>query len=284
MATGGSPTLRRRELGARLRKLRQDAGLTSEEVASRLLCSLTKVSRMETGERTATLRDIRDLCQIYEITDPLVREGLNTLAREARQRGWWQNYEDLGKVTTLIDLQTAAVSVTEYQTSVVPGLLQTEVYTRAIIRGLLPGIRQETLEERTEARLVRQRLLEGEDAPRYWVLLDESVLRRQIGGHVAMKAQLEKLITMADLSNITIQVIPYEVGAHPGLNSNFTFLEFGEELIGPVVFVEGLAGDLYLEHRTDIERYREAIEHLRAVAISPVESLNFIKKIVERGA
>jgi transcriptional regulator with XRE-family HTH domain len=279
---GGSPTLRGRELGARLRRLRLGANLKIEDVAEQLICSQTKVSRMETGERPATLRDIRDLCTIYNITNSAVRDDLNELARRARQRGWWQNYRDLGEVSMLIDLQTEASSISEHQSSMVPGLLQTAEYARAIIRGSLPRIREDVLAERTEARMVRQRLLESEEAPTFWAVLDEAVLHRHVGGRSVMEAQLEKLTSVADLSNVTIQVIKYEDGAHPGLLSNFTLLDFNEENLTPVVYVEQLSSDLYIENKSDIAPYREAVEHLRAMALSPKESRDLVKKIIER--
>jgi transcriptional regulator with XRE-family HTH domain len=264
--------------------MRQDAQLTIEDVAERLLCSQTKVSRMETGERTATLRDIRDLLQIYEITSPVVKEELNTLAREARQRGWWQNYDDLGEVTRLIDLQTEAISITEYQSSIVPGLLQTEDYAKAVIRGVSPRMAQDVLEERTTARMARQQMLKADHPPRLWFLLDEPVLHHQVGGPSVLAGQLEKLLDAAASPGITVQVIRYDAGSHPGLSSSsFTFLEFKGENASPVVYIEGLAGELYLERESDIDRCREAIEYLRAVALSPRESEGFIKKIIERG-
>jgi transcriptional regulator with XRE-family HTH domain len=278
---GNSPTIRRRELGIRLRKLRTDASLTIEEVAQHLLCSPSKVSRMETGQRVATARDIRDLCALYNVEDP-ARSELMRLSREARERSWWRQYGDLGVVASLIDYQAGASSIIEYDSFLVPGLLQTEEYARAAIRGFLPMIRDDVLEERVEARMRRQRLLEQDDSPRLWTLLDESVLLRHVGGIPVMRGQLERLRDWARLPHVTVQVIPFRTGAHPGLNSAFSFVEFEDAGLEPIVYVESLAGEFYLEAKADIDRHREAIEYMRAIAHGPADSIDFISQIIER--
>lgn len=272
-----SPTLRRRELAARLRKLRLESGKSIEEIAERLLCHPTKISRMETAKRAASLRDVRDLCGIYEVDDR-ERDELMRLARDARQQGWWQHYGDLG-IAPLIGLQDAASSITDYESCAVPSLLQTEEYARWVIRGSSPRMRQEVVEERVEARMRRQEILKKEEPPRFWALLDESVLHRHIGSRDIMKRQLEKIVDVGRQSNVTIQTIPFRVGAHPGLNSTFVFMEFDDPGLSPVVFVEGLVGSIYLEREVDIARYREAVEHLRAAALGPVDSLSFISHL-----
>ena len=282
MTDGGSPTIRRRELGSRLRKLRLESSKTIDEVAQALLCSTSKVSRMETGQRVATARDIRDLCELYRVTDPAVKDELMRLGREARQRSWWRQYSDLGEVTSLIDYQDGASSITEYDSCLVPGLLQTEEYARSAVRGLLPRIRGDVLEERVEARMRRQSLLTQDNPPRLWVLLDESVLIRHVGGASTMKAQLDKLHQQSLLPQVTIQVVPFKVGAHPGLNSAFSLVEFTDIALSPIVYTEGLSGEIYLEGRNDIDRYREAVDHLRASALSPADSQDLITRMIGR--
>jgi len=274
MASVSNPTLRRRELGVRLREHRTRAGLTVDQVAERLMSSTSKISRMETAQRAVSARDVRDLCDIYEV-DPLERERLLTLVRESKQRGWWHNYEDLGTgIDKLIGLQDAAVEIKDYESCIVPSLLQTETYARAAIRGILPEISDAVLEERVEARLLRQKLLLKDDAPRFWALLDESVLHRHIGGIDGMKAQLERVLELGSLPNVTIQVIPYRVGAHPGLDSTFVFMRFAE--VSPIIFVEGLVGYIFLDRESDISRYQEALTHLHSAALNPADSLDFI--------
>jgi transcriptional regulator with XRE-family HTH domain len=281
MATRGSPSIRARELGARLRKLRDDASLTAEAVAARLVVTPSKISRMETGQRPATLRDIKDLCELYQVDDEL-RDELTLLARQARERSWWKTYSDLGDVPLLVDYQEGASAITEYETSLVPGLLQTEEYARAAIRGYLPNIREEVLNERVEARLIRQKLLENEDPPRYRVLIDEAVLHRQTGGSQVLKRQLLRLGEVSRLrSHVSIQVIPFAAGAHPGMSSAFSLVEFPKESLTPIVAAESLAGSLFMDRAEDVKRYREASDDLRDKALNPAHSMTFITQIAE---
>jgi transcriptional regulator with XRE-family HTH domain len=280
MDSGSNPTLRRRELGVRLRALRNQAGLTVEQVAAELECTPSKISRIETARRAVSVRDVKDLCRIYGV-DGAEADRLVEMARQAKQRGWWQRYDDLGDgIPPLIGLQTAASYITDYGSSRVPALLQTEGYARAVIRGSAPLIRTEVLEERVEARMLRHRLLYQDGAPRFWGLLDEAVLHRRVGGDAVMKEQLAHIVEVGEeLPNVTIQVIPFVVGAHPGMDSTFVFMEFDEVSLSPVIFVEGLAGDIYLERESDISRYREMIAHLRATALSPADSVRFISRV-----
>ncbi|WP_149259302.1 helix-turn-helix transcriptional regulator [Actinomadura sp. K4S16] len=282
MTDGGSPTIRRRELGSRLRRLRLGSSKTIDEVAQALLCSTSKVSRIETGQRVATARDIRDLCDLYGVTDPAVKDELMRLGREARRRSWWRQYSDLGEVTSLLDYQEGASSITEYDSCLVPGLLQTADYARSALRGLSPSIREDVLEERIEVRMRRQSLLTRDDPPRLWVLLDESVLIRHVGGSATMKAQLNKLHQQSRLPQVTLQVVPFKSGAHPGLNSAFSLVEFTGAALSPIVYTEGLIGEIYLEGRNDIDRYREAVDHLRATALSPADSQDLITRMIGR--
>src|SRR6266700_3062868 len=193
---GASPTVRQRELGQRLRELRHGLGLTVEDVAGQLLCSATKISRIETGTRRASLRDVRDLCRIYGVTDEAAAASLMDLARQAREPGWWTQYDDL-HLSPYIGLEQEATAITYFSMYFVPGLLQTEDYARAIIRGMAPKIEQKIFEQRVEARLRRQQLLEQENPPRVRALLDEAVLHRQVGGKAVMRAQLDKILEVA---------------------------------------------------------------------------------------
>ena len=185
---GTSPTARQRELGTRLRGLRTEHGMTVEEVADKLLCSATKISRLETGARRPSLRDVRDLCTLYELDKPTSDE-LMSLAREAREQGWWTQYDDLD-LELLIGLEQEAEVITCYSMSYVPGLLQTEEYARGIIQTVAPKMDLQIVHQRTEARLRRQQLLAGNDPPRFHVLLDEAILHRGVGGPALMAAQL----------------------------------------------------------------------------------------------
>jgi transcriptional regulator with XRE-family HTH domain len=276
---GASPTLRQRELGRRLRELRLGRRLTVEDVAAQLECSATKISRLETAARRAIPRDVRDLCQIYGVTDLAEVEELINLARQGRQPGWWTQYSDL-RLTPLIGLEQEAVAITSFSMYYVPALLQTADYARAIIKGIARRMDPRIADERVEARIRRQQLLEKETRPRYRALLDEAVLRRLVGGPTVMAAQLDKLLKHQGEETAAIQVVPFSIGAHAGADSNFDFLEFEESsLQGPVVYVEGLFTNHYQERPAEIKRYRESIDQLRDAAFGIRDSMNLISEI-----
>jgi transcriptional regulator with XRE-family HTH domain len=271
-----SPTVRQRELGKRLRDLRNEHDLTVEDIANRLLCSATKISRLETGARRPSLRDVRDLCALYQL-DQAASAELMTLAREAREQGWWTQYDDI-KLDPYIGLEAVATAITSYSMYYVPALLQTEEYARALIKAIAPKIAPDVHEQRVEVRLRRQRLLDEDRRPRYRVLLDEAVLHRRVGGPEVMAAQLGNMLEAERQAKVTIQVIPFESGAHAAQDSNFVLLEFEDKALSPVVFVEGLTGNQYIERSADIARYREAVEYLRDSALSPRDSLVRVDK------
>ena len=272
-----SPTVRRRELGALLRKLRTEKGLTVEQAADRLLFSMSKLSRMETGHGVATPRDVRDLCDLYGVTDGAQRDHMMNLAAEAKRQAWWQSY-DLG-YATYVGLEAEAVSISAFQSSVVHGLLHTADYARAGHKGAMPLLSPDQIELQIEAKLTRQRILTRENPPRFGVVLDEAALHRVIGGRQVMAAQLAKILDMAALPNVTVQVLPYEVGAHPAVESNFTILQLPVPTPG-VVFVEGLIGSTYLERDDDLIRYQMIFRKLESIALSPQGSLDVISRFL----
>jgi transcriptional regulator with XRE-family HTH domain len=275
-----SPTARQRELGTRLRGLRNERGMTVEDVAEKLLCSATKISRLETGARRPSLRDVRDLCALYEVNESTSAEFMS-LARGAREQGWWTQYEDLN-LDPLIGLEQEAATITCYSMNYIPGLLQTEDYAREIITTIAPKMNPHTVEQRVEARLRRQQLLQRNDRPRYHVLLDESVLRRGVGGPALMVAQLDKVLEAVRHDKVTVQVIPFASGAYLAADGYFVLLEFDAGSgLWPVVFIEGLSGNQYLERKADIARYRETIDYLRARAFEPPASAGLIIKARE---
>jgi transcriptional regulator with XRE-family HTH domain len=273
-----SPTVRRRELGALLRALRQQRNLTVEQVAASLLCSSSKVSRMETGHGVATPRDVRDLCDLYEVTDEAERNRMMQLARDGKQQGWWQSY-DLD-FSTYVGLEAEAIAIRRYQSTIVPGLLQTPDYARAVHEADIPRLEPARIDELVEVRMTRQRLLAENPALRFWVVLDEAVLHRAVGGARVMGAQLDRLIEATSLPNVTMQVISYTVGAHPAMDSTFSMLEFGAS-VPSVVYVEGLVGWIYVESPHDIARYRQVFEYLCTIALNPQESTKLIKRVAE---
>jgi transcriptional regulator with XRE-family HTH domain len=272
-----SPTIRQRELGMRLREFRTEKGLTVEEVAKELLCSPTKISRAETGARRATLRDVRDLCQLYRV-DAETSAELMDLAREARQHGWWTKYDDL-KITPFIGMEQSASAITCFGMYFVPALLQTEDYARAIIKGIAPKIEEKVLGQRVEARIKRQELLYQDKPPKYRVILDEAVLHRQVGGPSVMRAELDKMLQLMREERAAVQVLPYEIGAYGAIDSNFDYLEFAGTKLPDLVFVESLVTHLYQERPEEIERYREALDYLRDEALNPRDSAKRIEEI-----
>jgi transcriptional regulator with XRE-family HTH domain len=280
MARAPSPTLRRRELAARLRDLRVQNGLTAEEVAARMLVSPAKISRIETAARGVSLRDVRDLCEIYSV-DKGERDHLATLVREAKQPSWWQRY-DL-PYATFVGLESAAATILDYESSVIPGLLQTEDYARAVTEGILYDFAPELIRQRVEVRVTRQRLLTQESPPQLWTVIDEAALHRVVGGPGVMRAQLEALAERSALPNVTVQVVPFEAGAHPGINSTFIVLHLEEE-VSDVVYIEGLVGNLYQESPSDLARYRRVFDQLRAIALSPKESVLRISALAKMHA
>jgi transcriptional regulator with XRE-family HTH domain len=254
--------------------------MTVEDVAERLLCSTTKISRLETGARRPSLRDVRDLCALYEV-DESTSAGFMSLAREAREQGWWTQYEDLN-LDPLIGLEQEAATITCYSMNYIPGLLQTEDYARGIIETIAPKMDPHIVQQRVEARLRRQQLLQGGNRPRYHVLIDEAVLRRGVGGPKLMAAQLDKVLAAIRSEKVIVQVIPFDAGAYAAADGYFVLLEFEEDSgLWPVVFIEGLSGNQYLERKADIHRYRETIDYLRIRALEPTDSIDLMVKARE---
>jgi transcriptional regulator with XRE-family HTH domain len=275
-----SPTVRRRELGFLLRKLRNERGLSVEAVTTRLLFSATKVSRLETGRAGASARDIRDLCDLYQVTDPAERDRLMTLAREGKQRAWWQQYAL--PYATYVGLEAEATSISDYNSDVITGVLQIEDYARSMFEVAEPPLDDATIDQRVEARLQRQALLTQVDGPLFHCILDEGALHRPVGGSAVMRAQLERIVEVASLPKITFQLIPLEIGAHPAMDSTFVIIEFEEPMVSDVVYVEGLVGNIYLENPGELERYRQIFARLRSIALSPADSSALIRKIASK--
>ena len=274
MPVDRSPTLRRRELGRRLRDLRADR--TIQAVADALGVSPPTISRIETGARAATRRNVIALCELYGV-DAALREQLLNLAHEASEQGWWHRYDDLG-INPLIGLEIEAVRISSYEPCIIPWMFQTREYARSVIRGMSPRMADNVLEDRMEARLTRQELLTRESPPYFWSVMDESALRRRVGGATVMRDQLDRMVGLAALPNVIVQVVPFSLGAYPGLRNAFTFLEFRPPQ-PPVVFVESSAGDLFLERIADLEGHAESLQHLRAGALDTDTSVHLVKQV-----
>jgi len=232
---------------------------------------------METGHGAATPRDIRDLCNLYGVTGEAERDQLMSLAREGKRAGWWQGY-DLDYFATYVGLEAEATGIRYFQSTIVPGLMQTPAYARAMHEAGIPKFTPERIDQLIEVRLTRQRVLVRKPPVRLEVILDEAVLHRLVGGAEVMKGQLDRLIEMSNQPNVSIQVIPYSAGAHPAMDSTFNILEFAGP-VSSVVYVEGLVGWIYVERSPDVDRYRQVFEHLRTVASAPRESVELIARV-----
>ncbi|MGW4818380.1 helix-turn-helix domain-containing protein [Streptomyces sp. NPDC004227] len=281
MASNVNPTVRRRRLGQELRKLRELKGMTAEEVAERLLVSQSKISRLENGRRSISQRDVRDLCGVYEVEDQRMVESLMEMARDSRQQGWWHAFGDI-PYSVYIGLETDAASLRVYESLIVPGLLQTRDYAQAVIEGMWPEATTSEIDKRIQIRLKRQdRLTDPINPLRFWAVIDEALLRRVVGDRQIMNDQLEHLARLSEMPHVTLQVLPYDVGAHPGMYGKFAILEFQDAMDASVVYLEGVTSDLYLEKPNDVQSYAVMYEHLRAQALNAEHSRDFIYKVAE---
>jgi transcriptional regulator with XRE-family HTH domain len=281
MSSGQSPTFPRFQLGKQLRVLRERAKLTTEDVGLQLDCSPSTISRIEGGKVGVRRSILEKLLEIYELDDPEHRDTLIALARQGKQRGWFARFGDLpATYSRFIGLESAAVEMRDYEALIVPGLLQTEEYYRAVMQADMPDDADEAIASRVQIRLERQELLTKSPNPlRLKAVLDESVVRRLIGGPDVMRSQLKHLVEASRLRNITIQVLPFSGGAYAGMAGSFAILDFADA--ESVVYAEALAGDIYQEAE-DVRRYVAVFESLRAAALSPLESVKLIES-AERG-
>jgi len=279
-----NPTVRRRRLGQELRRLREVKGMTAEEVAERLLVSQSKISRLENGRRSISQRDVRDLCGVYEVEDVRIVDSLMQMAKDSRQQGWWHSFGDI-PYSVYIGLETDAASLRIYDPQVVPGLLQTRPYAEALIAGALPETASADIDKRVQVRMRRQERISAPENPlRLWTVLDEAALRRVVGSRLVMREQLEHLVEQSQLPHVTVQVIPFEMGAHPGLNGQYAILEFPDTADSSVVYIEGVTSDLYLEKAADVQKYSVMYEHLRAQALNVEQSREVISRIAKEYA
>ena len=282
MGTEHSPTVRRRRLALELRRLREAAKLTCEEVAEHLECSASKISRVETGRVSVSPRDVRDMLELYGVPADQ-RESLVQLARDSRQKGWWHAYSDTmqPQMATYIGLESAASEIRIYEVSLIPGLLQTEDYARAVIRAGMVNSPAEDIERRVSLLMARQPAVIRDDPPKVWAVLDEAALRRRVGGSGLMRLQLEHLLAQAALPNVAVQVIPFAGGAHPAMGRPFIILVFPERVDTDVVYLEDLTSALYLEDVAEVDRYNVFFNHLRATALSFDDSAALITSVLK---
>ncbi len=273
------PTVRLRRLASELRRLRQAAGLSQEDVAEKTKVNIVTLYRIETAQAKPQLRTLIALLDIYGVTGD-THADLLSLQKEAKQRGWLNDLEAnlLGQYSAYIGLESEARQAINYESLFVPGLLQTEDYARAVIRGVRPTAPDDENENRVTARMQRQLLLEGDKPLRLWAILDQAALCREVGSDAVMRDQLTHLIQQAQRPHITVQIIPFSAGAHPGMPGSFIVLKFGPD-DPDVIHIDSMAGDLFLEKETDIRRYNQMCEHLRAIALSPADTVALLTSL-----
>ncbi|HUA31542.1 MAG TPA: helix-turn-helix transcriptional regulator [Streptosporangiaceae bacterium] len=261
---GGGPTVLRRLLGAQLRRLREERGITLEDAGEVIRASGSKMSRLETGRVGFKDRDIADLLTFYEITDDEQRTALRDLARSASAHGWWHDYCDVLPYwfEAYVGLEEAATSIRAYEIQFVPGLLQTEDYARAVTLLGHHGAPASEIEQRVGLRMARQALLAGPSPTHLWAVLDEAVLRRPAGRPGVMRRQLQYLLEAAERPNVTIQIIPFAAGLHAAAGGQFSILRFAERDLPDIVYLEQLVSSLYLDKRETVDNYMAVMDRL----------------------
>jgi transcriptional regulator with XRE-family HTH domain len=284
MADGGSPLVQRRRLRAELKKARQDSGLTQEQVATEMDWSLSKVIRIESASSGISANDLKALLQLYGVKDPEQVDSLVALARAARERSWWSAYRDVApqSLLQLIEYESAALVVRQFETLLIPGILQTEDYARAVIQNYYDESQgSDKLRALVELRVRREELFDSANAPSFHFMLDEAVVRRLVGGASVMHRQLRRLLEVADRPNITVEVVPFSAGLHPGMKGPFKVIEFADPLDRDIAFLESPRGDIISDDPEETLSYREVFERLGKASLGPRDSLTFIARIAD---
>ncbi|MFD6159708.1 helix-turn-helix domain-containing protein [Nocardia sp. NPDC060256] len=274
------PTVLRIALGGQLRRLREAKGITREAAGDAIRGSHAKISRLELGRTGFKDRDIRDLLSLYGVTDAEERERFLDLARQANEPGWWHRYSDLLPqwFGTYLGLEQAASKIRTYEAHLVPGLLQTPEYARAVVA---LGYEDADTDRRVQVRQRRQEILHRSDPPIVWAVIDEAALHRPVGGPRVHREQMEHLIQLAELPTVTVQVLPYSSGEHAAAGSSFSILRFAESELPDIVYLEHLTSALYLDRRQDLALYLSVMDRLSVQAERPEKSVEILRKYAE---
>jgi transcriptional regulator with XRE-family HTH domain len=279
----GGPTVLRMLLGIQLRRLREAKGLTPEQAGYEIRASRSKISRVEHGRVGFKERDVADLLTLYGVVDEDERSRMLALALQANNQGWWAKYDDVMPdwFESYVGLEQATSLIRTYELQFVPGLFQTEAYAHAVtVLGHRAAPASE-IERRVSLRMQRQELLAREDTPRLWAVIDESALRRPVGGREVMRAQLRHLIDVAEFARVTLQVMPFSRGGHPAAGGSFTVLRFAEPDLPDIVYMDQLTSALYLDRRDEVDHYMEVMNRLSAEAETPADSASLLRKIIK---
>jgi transcriptional regulator with XRE-family HTH domain len=268
-------------LGTQLRRLREEKGIAVQTAGQAIRASDAKISRLELGRVGYKQRDVADLLTLYGVLDEREREVFFTLAREASSPGWWHKYSDVlpGWFEMYVGLEQAASMIRNYQVQFVPGLFQTEDYARAVTMLGHPGVSDSEVDMRVDLRMARQELLTRPGAPNVWAVVDEAALRRAVGGTRVMRAQLERLIELTELPNVTVQAVPFLTGGHAAAGGSFSILRFSEPDIHDIAYLEQLTSAIYLDKRADVTSYLMVMDRLCAEAAPPEETKQLLTRI-----
>jgi transcriptional regulator with XRE-family HTH domain len=283
MAADQSPTVRRRRLGAELRTLREQAKLTAEQAGEHLSCHASKIGRIENGRSGVRSLDLRELLNLYGVTDAKRREALAAL-KEGRKRGWWHEYSDVltAEAAEYVSLEASASDIKDFEPILIPGLLQTEDYVQALMAGGRPDSSPADIEMRVRLRKERQSVLAGDHPVRLWAVIGEAALHNQVGSPAIMRAQIGHLLEVTTQPNVTVQALPFTVGAHPGVNGAFAVLAFPEPDEQDVILVDAMTSSLYLESERQVSRYKFAFNRIRAAAMSPSRTRELLHSALRR--
>ncbi|MFE4974684.1 helix-turn-helix domain-containing protein [Kitasatospora sp. NPDC056651] len=283
MPVNRNPTVRQRRLARTLKEMRLAVGLTIAQSARQLVCAESKISRIEAAQSGIRLVDLRLLLDLYGVADQATRSQLEDLARDGRLRGWWDRYSDTLSplYADYISLEADASDAYSVETFLIPGLLQTEDYTRAVVRAQIEDASVEQVEQLTKVRLERRSVLTRESPLRLWVVLSESALKHQVGGRAVMQEQLDYLVAMADQPNINIQVLPEESDVHAALFGPLVILSFPESTETDVVYVDSLLSTLYIEEPGEVFKYSNLFRRALAESLPRKESIALVERIAK---
>ncbi len=279
----GGPTVLRMILGAQLRRLREIAKITPDVAGYEIRASRSKISRMEHGRVGFKVRDVEDLLTLYQVADEKVRDHLLHLAQQANTVGWWAKYIDVlpDWFEGYLGLEAAASLIRTFELQFVHGLFQTPQYARAVVALGHEAAPASEIERRVSVRMKRQDLLVSETPPRVWSVMDEAALRRPVGGSAVMRGQLSRLQEVAELPNVTLQVVPFSRGGHAGAGGSFTALRFREPDLPDIVYIEQLTSALYLDRRAEVDHYMEVMNRLSAEALTPGDTMALLRDIIK---
>lgn len=277
------PTTLRVMIGSNLRRLRQAADISREEAAYEIRGDATKISRVELGRVSFRLRDVRDLLIMYGVTDEAELDRYEEMAREANQPSKWKRYTDYlpDWFSNYLDMEGAAYMIRTYEVQVVPGLLQSEEYARAVMMLGYGHTPLTEIDKRIDVRIKRQEILDREEKrPELWAVIDEAALHRPFGGAGVMRGQIKSLIESCDKPNVRVQIVPFSSGAHSGAGAPFTWLRFAYEELNDIIYLEHLVGGLYLEKDNEVDAYQAAMEHLCVEATQPHKTQDFLQRVL----